>query len=128
MNFRAPLFWSTLLSRHFADRGRGGHLFISSGVASSPRPGWGAYGVAKGALEALSIQLSLDLPSPLFSLTINPGAMATRMRRIAYPEENPETIPSPEAAGKRIGRLCLELVHGQGREYNGKRLMIGDLA
>ncbi len=127
VNFRAPLFWSTLLSRHFVELGRGGHLFISSGVASNPRPSWGAYGIAKAGVEALASQLSLDLPDPLFSLSLNPGGMSTKMRQIAYPEEDRKTLPSPGETGTRIGRFCLELMKGRGREYNGNKLGLGDI-
>ena len=127
VNFRAPLFWSKRLSRHFVERGRGGHLFISSGVASNPRPSWGAYGIAKAGVEALSSQLSLDLPDPLFSVSLNPGGMSTKIRQIAYPEENRQTLPSPEETGSRIGRFCLELMKGRGRAHNGNRLDVGDV-
>ena len=127
VNFTIPLYWSCALSRHFMRFGKGGHLFISSGVARTMRPHWGAYGVAKGALESLAAQLSIDLPAPHYSLSINPGGMATEMRRLAYPEEDPGTLPSPEEIGRKIGRLCLLLMEGQGREYNGKRLQMGDL-
>ncbi len=127
INFRAPLYWSWLLSRHFVERGKGGHVFISSGVAPTPRPHWGGYGIAKGALEALSAQLALDLPPPLYSLTLNPGGMATDMRRLAYPEEDPTTLPTADATGEKIGRFCLSLIRDGGRRVNGKRLQIGDL-
>ena len=128
VNFHAPLYWSTILSRHFLERGVGGHLFISSGVASTLRSSWGAYGIAKAGVEALSTQLSLDLPAPLFSLSLNPGGMITRMRQIAYPEEKRDTLPAPETIGDKIGRFCMERLLGGGRAYNGRRLTVGDIA
>lgn len=122
VNFLAPLFWSRILNRHFLSRREGGHLFMSSGVARALRPAWGAYGISKGAIETLSGQLAADLPSPLYSLTLNPGSVATDMRKIAYPEENPGSLPPPDEIGKKIMELCRRLMAGEGRKYNGAKL------
>jgi len=122
VNFLAPLFWSRRLSQYFLTRGEGGHLFLSSGVARAPRPSWGAYGIGKGATEFLSGQLAVDLPPPLYSLTVNPGGMATEMRRTAYPEEDPSRLPFPEETGERLGAFCERLMAGEGRKFNGSSL------
>jgi len=128
VNFLAPLFWSRILNNHFLSRRDGGHLFLSSGVARTFRPEWGAYGVSKGAIEVLSGQLAVDLPSPLYSLTLNPGSVATDMRKIAYPEENPDTLPSPDEVGRKIVEFCGRLMAGEGRKYNGARLGMESLS
>ncbi|MGC8530345.1 MAG: SDR family NAD(P)-dependent oxidoreductase [Leptospirillia bacterium] len=65
-NFAGPLFWSVELTRAFLMAGKGGHVFVSSGVVRLPRPSWGSYGVGKAAIEALSKQVALDLPPPLY--------------------------------------------------------------
>ena len=127
VNFLAPLFWSRRLSKFFAARGEGGHIFLSSGVARTPRPSWGAYGIAKGATEVLSRQLAVELPPPLYSLTFNPGGMATDMRKLAYPEEDPVTLPDPEAIGEKLALFCLRLMDGEGRKFNGSTLVMEDL-
>lgn len=126
-NLFGPLFWAVELSRTFVSMGQGGHLFFSSGVVRSPRPAWGGYGVLKSAVEALTRQMALDLPPPLYSLSINPGRMATSMRRTAFPEEDPTTLPLPESVAGRIGAFAESLVGGAGRFHNGKNLTMEDI-
>jgi len=126
-NLTGPLFWSVELSRLFLATGRGGHLFFSSGVVRSPRPEWGAYGVFKSGIEALSRQLALDLSPPLYSLSINPGRMATAMRRVACPDEDPSTLPTPATTAKRIGDFCQDLMAGSGRFHNGQSLSMEEI-
>lgn len=127
-NLSGPLFWGVELTRTFVSKGQGGHLFFSSGVVQSPRPAWGGYGVFKSAVEALARQMALDLPSPLYSLSINPGRMATSMRRTAFPEEDPATLPSPESVAERIGAFARRLLGGEGRLHNGKNLIMEDIS
>jgi NAD(P)-dependent dehydrogenase (short-subunit alcohol dehydrogenase family) len=126
-NFSGPLLWSVEMTRAFLNAKRGGHLFFSSGVVRLPRPSWGSYGVGKAAVEALSKQISLDLPQPLYSLSINPGRMATTMRKVAFPDEDQATLPSPASIAKKIGAFCLTLIEGAGRTYNGKALTMEDI-
>ena len=126
-NLAGPLFWSVELTRAFLMARRGGHLFFSSGVVRLPRPSWGSYGVGKAAIEALSRQISLDLPPPLYSLSMNPGRMATAMRKTAFPDEDQSTLPSPESVAKKVGAFCLTLIEGAGRTYNGKALTMEDI-
>ena len=126
-NLAGPLFWSVEMTRAFLMARRGGHLFFSSGVVRLPRPSWGSYGVGKAAIEALSRQISLDLPPPLYSLSMNPGRMATAMRKAAFPDEDQATLPSPVSIAKKVGAFCLTLIEGAGRTYNGKALTMEDI-
>jgi NAD(P)-dependent dehydrogenase (short-subunit alcohol dehydrogenase family) len=74
-------------------------IFTSSGVGRKARAFWGAYAVSKCAIEGLSDILSQELEnvSHVRVNTMNPGATRTSMRLQAYPSENPETLPVPEA-------------------------------
>jgi NAD(P)-dependent dehydrogenase (short-subunit alcohol dehydrogenase family) len=74
---------------------------ISSSVGRKPRKEWGAYSVSKYALEGLTKILTDENPDFLI-YTINPGGLPTRMRQIAYPEEDPSTLPSLEDAAIQI--------------------------
>ncbi len=59
-------------------------ICTSSGVGRRGRAYWGAYSVSKFALEGLVN-------------SVDPGRCRTPMRRQAYPSENPDTLPAPEA-------------------------------
>ncbi len=72
-------------------------LFTSSSVGRQGRAYWGAYAVAKAGIENLA-QVLADETSGQGRMRvncINPGACRTRMRREAYPGEDPETRPEP---------------------------------
>ncbi len=74
-------------------------VFTSSSVGRKGRAYWGAYAVSKFATEGMMQTLAdeLDSISKIRVNCINPGATRTRMRAQAYPAENPETLPTPEA-------------------------------
>ena len=74
-------------------------LFTASSVGRRGRAYWGAYAVSKFALEGLSQVLAAELEgiSAVRVNTLNPGRARTAMRRQAYPAEDPDTLPLPEA-------------------------------
>mgnify|MGYP003130356078 CR=1 FL=1 len=74
-------------------------VFTSSGVGRTGKAFWGAYAVSKFATEGFMQVLSSELEntSKVRVNCINPGATNTAMRRAAYPAEQPDVNPSPEA-------------------------------
>ncbi len=74
-------------------------IFTSSGVGRTPRAYWGAYAVSKYALEGMATLLAdeLENTSGTRSNVVNPGATRTSMRAKAYPNEDPMTLPAPDA-------------------------------
>lgn len=73
-------------------------VFVSSSVGRKPRAYWGAYAVSKAAMEGLAAVLADECEAGAIRVaTVNPGATRTRMRAEAYPGEDPETLPPPEA-------------------------------
>ena len=74
-------------------------VFTSSSVGRRGRAYWGAYAVAKFALEGLAQVLADELQgtSAIRVNTLNPGRARTAMRRQAYPAEDAATVPLPEA-------------------------------
>jgi NAD(P)-dependent dehydrogenase (short-subunit alcohol dehydrogenase family) len=76
----------------------GSIVFTASGVGRVARAYWGAYAVAKFAIEGLNEVLAAELSgiTPIRVNSLNPGATRTRMRRQAYPAEDPESLPAPE--------------------------------
>lgn len=95
-------------------------IFTSSGVGRKGRAYWGAYAVSKFATEGLMQVLAdeLENTSAIRVNAINPGATNTAMRRSAYPAENPDSNPSPEA----IMPLYLYLMGPDSEAVNGQSL------
>lgn len=68
---------------------------VSSSVGRTGRATWGAYSASKCALEGMTDILSQELQdATVFSA--NPGGTATAMRAEAFPDEDPETLPTAE--------------------------------
>lgn len=70
-------------------------IFTSSSVGRKGRAYWGAYSVSKFATEGLMQVLAdeLDATSNIRVNSLNPGRTNTRMRRSAYPAEDPNKNP-----------------------------------
>jgi NAD(P)-dependent dehydrogenase (short-subunit alcohol dehydrogenase family) len=97
-------------------------VFVSSGAATAKNAYWGPYAVSKAGLEALVKTYAKEVASTAIKVNIlNPGPVRTTMRQRAFPGENPETLPAPEA----LVPLFLDLVDaGQsdsGQIYNFKK-------
>lgn len=82
-------------------------LALTSSVGSEPRAFWGAYGSSKAALETLLGAYADETAHSgrLRVRTVDPGATRTRMRALAFPGEEPESVKSPEVVGKAIVEL-----------------------
>lgn len=74
-------------------------IFTSDKVGRSGRAYWGAYGVSKFGIEGMSQILAQELETntQVRVNSIDPGAVRTRMRSIAYPGENALANPLPES-------------------------------
>ena len=89
---------------------------LTSSVGSEPRAFWGAYGSSKAALETL---LGAYADETAFTNRIrvhivDPGATRTRMRALAFPGEEPESVKAPEVVAQAIvERLKTEAPTGE---------------
>lgn len=72
-------------------------VFTSTSVAHKGHAYWGAYGVSKaGADNLMQIMADeLETNTPIRVNSIDPGAVATRIRRLAFPAEDASTLPTP---------------------------------
>ena len=82
---------------------------ITSSVGAEPRAFWGAYGSSKAALETL---LGAYADETAFTNRIrvhivDPGATRTRMRALAFPGEEPESVKAPEVVADAIVQRVL---------------------
>ena len=97
-------------------------VFTGSGVGYQGRAYWGAYAASKAAQENLMQTLADELDgTSLRANSVNPGATRTRMRASAYPAENPEKLPRPEAHMP----LYLYLLGDDSVGVNGEQFVTG---
>ncbi len=84
--------------------GRADIVAVTSSVGREPRAFWGAYGSSKAALETLVLAYAdeTEHAGKIRVHVVDPGATRTRMRQLAFPGEEPETVKSPEVAAKAI--------------------------
>jgi NAD(P)-dependent dehydrogenase (short-subunit alcohol dehydrogenase family) len=77
---------------------------ITSTVGHEPRAFWGAYGSSKAALENLlgAYADETEHTGIIRVHIVNPGPTRTRMRELAYPGEEPESVKPPEVVSKAI--------------------------
>ena len=77
---------------------------VTSSVGATPRAFWGAYGSSKAALEAL-LGAYADETAHAGRIRVHivdPGATRTRMRQLAFPGEEPDSVKPPEVVAKAI--------------------------
>jgi len=89
---------------------------LTSSVGSEPRAFWGAYGSSKAALETLlgSYADETEYIGRIRVHIIDPGATRTRMRALAFPGEEPESVKPPEAVASVIlDRLTVDTPTGE---------------
>jgi len=77
---------------------------LTSSVGREPRAFWGAYGSSKAALETLLGAYSDETAHAgrIRVHIVDPGATRTRMRTLAFPGEEPESVKPPEAVAAAI--------------------------
>jgi NAD(P)-dependent dehydrogenase (short-subunit alcohol dehydrogenase family) len=81
-------------------------IFITSGVARTPRAFWGLYASSKAGLDALVTTWADELEiTSIRPVLLSPGPMRTKMRAQAFPGEDPMTLPDPS----EIAPLVVEL-------------------
>lgn len=83
---------------------------LTSSVGRQPRAYWGAYGASKAALETLVQAYGEEVSgvSNVRVAVLDPGATRTRMRELAYPGEDPNSVKLPEVVAERIAALIAE--------------------
>ena len=77
---------------------------ISSSVGEEPRAFWGAYGASKAAFDTLLGAYADETAHAgrLRVQIVDPGATRTRMRQLAFPGEEPESVKGPEVVATAI--------------------------
>jgi NAD(P)-dependent dehydrogenase (short-subunit alcohol dehydrogenase family) len=89
---------------------------LTSSVGREPRAFWGGYGASKAALETLlgAYADETGYTGRLRVHIIDPGATRTRMRELAFPGEEPDSVKAPEVvAAAIVERLQSDLPSGE---------------
>jgi len=103
-NWRLIRSLDPLLKR--SDAGRA--IFMTSGAGRQTIPYWSAYAASKAALDTLVGTYAAECAHTAVRVNLyNPGPTRTGMRKQAFPGENPETLPPPEAHDERLVALAL---------------------
>ena len=77
---------------------------LTSSVGGEPRAFWGAYGSSKAALETLLGAYADETrhSGRIRVHIVDPGATRTRMRQLAFPGEEPDSLKPPEVVAAAI--------------------------
>ena len=77
---------------------------ITSSVGHKPRAFWGGYASSKAAFENLlgTYAEETEHTGRMRVHIVDPGATRTRMRQLAFPGEEPESVKPPEAVAEFI--------------------------
>ena len=122
VNVNAPFMMTQALLPLLERAPQASIVVTGSGVGYRGRAYWGAYAASKAALENLMQTLADELDgTSLRANSINPGATRTRMRASAYPAENPDKLPGPQAHMP----LYLYLLGDDSVGVNGEQFVTG---
>jgi NAD(P)-dependent dehydrogenase (short-subunit alcohol dehydrogenase family) len=121
-NLTGPFRLSRALVGPMALRGGGLVVQVSSDAATTPYPGWGAYGASKAALEQLGRIWDAELASSgVRFVNVDPGEMDTRMHRDAVPDADPATLARPEQVARRLVQTLAAALPASGASAEADR-------
>jgi NAD(P)-dependent dehydrogenase (short-subunit alcohol dehydrogenase family) len=84
---------------------------VTSSVGAEPRAFWGGYGASKAAFDTMLGAYADETAhaGKLRVQIVDPGATRTRMRQMAFPGEEPDSVKAPEIVAAAI----LDLLQGE---------------
>ena len=93
---------------------------ITSSVGAEPRAFWGGYGASKAAFDTMLGAYADETAhaGKLRVQIVDPGATRTRMRQLAFPGEEPESVKTPDVVATAI------LERLQGDAETGSRVRV----
>lgn len=119
VNLHAPYLMTRAVLPLLRNSADASVVFTSSQVGRKGRAYWGAYGITNAAVENMMEIWAdeLEANTPVRMNSIDPGAVRTTMRRLAYPGEDANTLPRPE----EILAVYLYLMGPESRGTTGQR-------
>lgn len=113
-NFRLIRTLDPLL--RLSDAGRA--IMVTSGAPKSCRAYWGPYSVSKSALDALARTWAAEVEGTNMKVNLlNPGPIRTKMRAEAFPGEDPNKLPEPDALSELFTELALPELKANGMRF-----------
>ncbi|MCP4695821.1 MAG: YciK family oxidoreductase [Gammaproteobacteria bacterium] len=99
INLHAPYMLTQACLRLLRKSSDASIVFTSANAGRKGRAYWGAYGVSKWGIEGMAQILAeeVQINTAIRVNTIDTGAVRTKMRAQAFPGEDPNTLPLPEA-------------------------------
>jgi len=83
-------------------------VLLTDGLVAEPRAYWGLYGFGKAGQEHLARSWAAEVANTRLRVNLfDPGAVATKLRGMAMPGEDPATLPQPADVAPAIAALCL---------------------
>lgn len=105
VNLTAPCLLTRAVLSLLARTGRGSVTFVGDSAVGTGKAYWGAYGVAKIALEAYARILKEEHEARLGVHFFTPGPMRTAIRHQAYTGEHRAALPGPDIHAETLVRL-----------------------
>ncbi|HEY1374500.1 MAG TPA: SDR family NAD(P)-dependent oxidoreductase [Candidatus Binatia bacterium] len=119
INVNSVFVLTQAILRLMTARRAGSIINVSSGVGKAGKARWGAYAVAKFAIEGFTQVLADELKEwNIRANAVNPGGTRTTMRAEAYPEEDPARLPTPD----EITPLFVYLASDESASVTGQSL------
>ncbi len=99
-------------------------VLVSSGAAEGIRPFWGPYAISKAGLEAMARVWAGETEKTNLRINIlNPGGTATGMRALAFPGENPDTLPQPADVAPAFLTLLDPACTDHGQRFDARDML-----
>lgn len=96
-------------------------LFSTCDVGRKGQAYWGAYAVAQAGIENLTQILADELEenTPIRVNSIDPGPIRSRLRALAFPGEDPNTLPTAET----VVPVYVHLMSSAAKNTSGQRIL-----
>lgn len=96
-NLNGVFYFTHEVLKYMIPQGSGSIIMVSSSVGRKGKARWGAYAVSKFGVEGLVQVLADELKDTGIRVnSVNPGPLATKMRKQAYPNEDQSKLKKPE--------------------------------
>ncbi|RME35669.1 MAG: SDR family NAD(P)-dependent oxidoreductase [Gammaproteobacteria bacterium] len=99
VNLNAPFLLTQVTLPMLREVDAGAILFTSCNIVHSQAAYWGAYGVSKYAIEGFAriLHEEVEANTTIRVNLLDPGPVRSHLRSLAYPAEDAEKLPVPEA-------------------------------